>query len=114
MVSLNKKGIKCKMKKYRRKEVVLAWKWMGDKSIIDNINKTLESYNGRFKVGVSTDENILYASDTREDDIINSSILITTDYVRIGEYIVFDVNNEDRPLGQYSEEWLNKTYEELG
>jgi hypothetical protein len=99
------------MKEYRRKEVVLAWKWTGDKSIIDNINKTLESYNGKFKVGVSTDENILYASHKRDDE---SCSLTSTDFVRLGEYIVFDVNNEDRPFGRYSEEWLNKTYEGLG
>lgn len=99
------------MKEYRRKEVVLAWKWTGDKSIIDNINDTLKSYNDRFKVGVSSDENILYASSKSEDEM---DTITCTDFVRIGEYIVFDVNNEDRPLGQYSEEWLNKTYEELG
>jgi hypothetical protein len=99
------------MKKFRRKEVVLAWKWTGDKSIIDNINETLKSYEGKFKAGVCDDENIIYASHTRGEGM---DILISTDYVRKGEYIVFDVNNEDRPFGQYSEEWLNKTYEELG
>lgn len=99
------------MKKFRRKEVVLAWKWIGDKSIIDNINETLKSYDGMFKVGLTNDENILYASDTRGEGMYTRT---STDYVRKGEYIVFDVNNEDKPFGQYSEEWLNKTYEELG
>jgi hypothetical protein len=98
------------MEKYRRKEEVLVWQWTGDESVIAEIKQTIEPYGDRFKVGLSTDVNILAVSTKRNEGY---DIFTSTDYVRKGEYVVLDFSNEVNPFGQYNEEWLNKKYTKI-
>lgn len=96
-------------KKYRKKEDVLVWKWEGDYSLIKEIGEVLKEYK-HLKVGVSSDPTCLYASTTQSDE---HDEFTSTDFIRVGEYVVFDINNELRPIACYNEEWLNKKYVEM-
>jgi len=97
------------MKKYRNKNEVLVFQWTGDVSIIDNINDVLKSYNEKgdciLKVGLN-ENNVLYAQ-CKENDMTSN------EFMRLNEYVVFDVNDKIYPLRGYSEENLNKKYIEL-
>ena len=100
------------MEIYKSKQKVLAWKWEGDISIIDEINEAVKIYNDDYlkvKVYVSTDKNVLVASIERDDEY--HGIQTSNDFVREGDYIVLDWNNQIRPLGCYSETHLNNTYD---
>jgi hypothetical protein len=98
------------MKKYRRKETVLVWQWTGDKSIVDEINESMDSYNVKIhpdcnlKAGIDND--VVYLSHKRGTHTSSS-------FVYLNDYIVFDPNDEDLPLACYNESWLNKNYVEL-
>jgi hypothetical protein len=97
------------MEKYRYKNDILVFKWVGDKSLILEIEEVIKPYTS-LKVGISTDENILYVSDSYKE---YDNIFTSTDYVRIGEFVVFDLNNKEKQLCCCNEEWLNKKYIKL-
>lgn len=97
------------MEKYKRTEEVAVYQWLGDKALIDEINEMLKPFNYSdfvLEVGISTDENILYTS-------VQKGEFTSNDYVRFGQYIIFDINNEDRPLVCYDEERLNEKYTKI-
>ena len=100
------------MKKYRKKQEVLVWKWMGDsgacgQSVVDKINKDLSRFN---------------KNDEKFEAVVNGDILTlshkigghTSNYfLRIGEYAVLDINQEIMPLMGCSKEYLNNNYVRL-
>jgi len=99
------------MKRYRRKEEVFVWQWTGDKSIIPEIGKMLERYRGLLSIGISSsDPNIMYI----KQDIGNQvGSTWGNEFIRLGDYIVFDINNFETPLRCYDEKYLNKQYVEV-
>jgi len=94
------------MKVYRKKEDVLVWKWEGDYALITEIMEALKEHDN-LKVGITDDPKILYASTTEN---AGYDEFTSTDFIRVGEYVVFDINNEIRPIACYTEKWLNETY----
>lgn len=107
-MSLDEKRIKHKMKKYRRKEEVLVWQWTGDKSIIDELNEVVKSHKGygTLSVCLTDDKKILCLSHTRGGGT-------GTQYIRFGEYIIYDTNNEDMPLDTINADFITENYTEL-
>ena len=97
------------MKKYRKKQEVVVWIWTGDKSIIDEINNVIKSYEGFGTLEVSialNDEKILCLSHTR-------GFGTGTQYIRFGEYVIYDSSNEDMPLSTTNDKLLDENYVEL-
>jgi hypothetical protein len=93
------------MKKYRRKEEVVVWIWTGDKSVIDEINEVIKSYEGygTLSVGVTDDGKILCLSHTRGGGT-------GTQYIRFGEYVIYDAGCEDMPLNATNADLIKKNY----
>lgn len=97
------------MKKYRRKNEVLVWKWTGDKSIISEIHESVAPFvteHVDFSVGISKDKKTLTLSH-------KCGYSTSNEFVSIGEVIIFDINDDERPFGCYSESYLNKKFVEL-
>ena len=94
------------MEKYRKKQEILVYKWTGDISIIDEVNTMLQNteYNG-LKLELSN-KDILCIS-------FESYPFTVKDFVSIGEYIVFDTDNDIRPLSNYSESFFHENFIEL-
>ena len=97
-----------KMKKYRQIQNVLVWKWDGNNSIVDEMNKDLIPFNKDIceKFEAFVDGNILILSHK-----INSTS--SNAFVQIGEYAVLDLSKEITPFSCYNEKWLNKEYIEI-
>ena len=83
------------MKKYRRKQEVVVWIWTGDKSVIDELNEVMKSHEGygTLSVSLTDDGKILCLSHTRGGGT-------GTQYIRFGEYFIYDDSNEDMPLNE--------------
>lgn len=97
------------MKEYRKKEKVFAFKWDGNKSDVDEMNKIAESNNysdDYIKMGF-TENDTLYITHHYSDGGASH------DFVRIGEYVVFDISNFRRRVANYSESFFNEKYVEL-
>ena len=96
------------MKKYRRKEEVLVWQWDGDKSIVDELNEVIKLHRGygTLEVGLTDNGNILFLSHTRGNGT-------GSQFIRFGEYIIYDPINEDMPLSATNDDLISKNYVEL-
>ena len=97
-----------KMKKYRKIQEVMVWKWEGDNSLIDEMNKDLIPFNEDIceKFEVFADGDILILSHKINNSTSNC-------FVQIGEYVVLDLAKEVVPFNCYDEKWLNKEYIEI-
>ena len=94
------------MKKYIRKDEVLVVKWTGEESVIKDIGEHLKSFsNYNFKLKCSNDNDVLCLSH-------NDGYGTSTNYCRIGEYVVIDLLRESK-FFSCNEEILNKYYVEL-
>ena len=96
------------MIKYRKRKEVLVYHWTGNISIINEINNMLQKteYKDILKVELTTTKDILCISFKMEP-------FTTNDFVKVGEYIVFDTDNEIRPLSNYNEERFHENFIEL-
>jgi hypothetical protein len=105
------------MKKYREKEEVLIFKWTGDESVIEKINKEICS-----KLNEERGEQIFsiakgFEYDTDKEKTIfisekwNKSSFDTL--VRLNDYIVYNKQNRDAVLSCCNEDWINKNYVEI-
>jgi formylmethanofuran dehydrogenase subunit A len=98
------------MKKYRKKNEILVWQWTGDKSIIAEMNEALKSFNDKYQ-GEKLSASM---TTSNPDDVLGLShqrgSLTSNEFVDIGEYIIFDINDNERPLGCYNEKWLNNKF----
>jgi hypothetical protein len=98
------------MERYRRKEDVLVWEWKGNHSLVDEINNELKSFNAKYddyhiKVGIAASDNtILYIG------ITEGNALSSNSFVRVGEFVVFDIHNQYKPIFCCGEEYLEDTY----
>lgn len=97
------------MKKYRSKNEILVWKWTGDKSIVAEINEEMKKYNNdHVEYGVSLSDDKQYLSLYRKHGYSTG-----TDYVYKGQYVIFNIDDNERPFGCYTGEWLNKHFVKL-
>lgn len=97
------------MKKYRSKNEILVWKWTGNKSIIKEINELVKPNNTehvKFSVSLSDDEKCLILT-------TKHGISITNEFVYFGQYVIFNIDDNERPFGCYTGEWLNKHFVKL-
>lgn len=97
------------MKKYRSKNEILVWQWTGDKSIVTEIKDVLKEHNNdhvEFDVALSEDEQILEISTKHGYSTGN-------EFVYKGQYIIFNIDDYERPFGCYNGEWLNKKFVEI-
>lgn len=97
------------MKKYRSKNEVLVWKWTGDKSIVSEINEVLEQYKTdhvEFSIVLSDDGQYLTL-------FTKHGYSVGHEFVFLGHYVIFNLDDNERPLGCYTGEWLNKHFVEL-
>ena len=94
---------------YRRKTKVYVWKWEGDTSIVDEINKVIEDRReyhdpslGDYKA-VINDNGVLCLGHEMPGGMSFNSFL------SIGDYVVYD-EDEDERLRERSERELNNMY----
>lgn len=103
---------------YRKKIIeIYVFKWLGDESLIVEINKTLKIINkkykdrGNFSVGLSQNDNTILGLTQEYSD--GFEIYYTTSWTHPNEYVVLDLNEDVNPFRSVNETFFNKNYEKL-
>ena len=99
------------MEKYRLKtKEIFAFKWMCDKSLIDEIKGVIDPINEsgeypfRLKVGVAQNDSDVLCLSTEE------GIGCGTSFCRKGQYALLDLNSEF-PFNAVDKKYIDKYYE---
>jgi hypothetical protein len=99
------------MKKYRKIQEILVFKWNGKDSVIEEINETLKPFNEKYN------DKFVASRAYNDKDILCLSHKIdggtATSFLRIGEYAVFDESDFVLPFKGYTEENLKQDYIEI-
>jgi hypothetical protein len=99
------------MKKYRRIKEVFIIQWVGDESILKDIQNVLNEINAEYG-----DEYFIVSIDDKTLCLLYGLYKyggVTSSFLEIGEYVVLDLDNENHPFFGLNETNLNKTYIEI-
>lgn len=95
------------MKIYRKKEPIIIWKYTGDISIINEINKIIEDKKDKID-GIYD----CYIKDNIIFIVKNLNEFNSISYVRIGQYIMFNLDL-DKVLSIVTEDIIDNEYIQL-